>query len=86
MKIYAIRDRLIDYFDKPFVAEHDKAVMGGVAATINNPNNEAPISHAPQHFELWELGTVDDDGHIVATRQIICNLAQLVRQESKHGN
>lgn len=78
MKIYAIRDRLINYYMQPFAAPGDKEVMSAVATTINNGAN-SDIAQAPHHFEIWQLGEVHEDGHIEPSQILVCDCASLIR-------
>lgn len=79
MKIYAIRDRLIDYFMQPFVGPDDKNVCAAVARTINQGEVTSDIAQAPHHFEVWSLAQVTEDGHIVEDRYLVQDCAALVR-------
>lgn len=79
MKIYAIRDRLIDYWQQPFAGPDDKAVMQALARSVNNGDTTNDIAQAPHHFELHQLGEVSEDGHLIPERRFICDCAQLVR-------
>lgn len=79
MKLYAIRDKLIDYQMLPFAADNDKAVMASLANVVNNGADSEAIYQAPHHFELWQLGEVTEDGHIDPLRTLICDLSSLVR-------
>jgi len=79
MRIYAVRDRLIDYYMQPFVGPNEKEVMAALARTVNNEVDTNGISQAPHHFELWELGTIDEEGNITPTRKLICDCASLIR-------
>lgn len=79
MKIYAIRDRLIDYFQQPFAGPDDKNVLASVARLINNGEITSDIAQAPHHFEIWELGEIDQEGHINATRKLVADCGSLVR-------
>lgn len=85
MKIYAIKDRLIDYFLTPFAAPGDKEVMASVAATINRPGNNDAIAQAPHHFEVWSLGHVTEDGHLVPEREFLGDCSSLVRRGVREG-
>lgn len=82
MKIYAIRDRLIDYWMTPFAAPDNGAVMQSIAATINNPSqgDTNAVAYAPHHFEIHQIGYVTEDGHLVPERAFICDCASLVRK------
>jgi len=80
VNIYAIRDRLIAYYLHPFAASNDKEVLAAVATTINREGNPDAIAQAPHHFELWELGIIDDEeGQITPTRRLVCDCASLIR-------
>lgn len=86
MKIYAVRDRLIDYFMQPFAAPGDKEVMASLARTINTGEATSDISQAPHQFELWKLAEVTEDGHIVPNRELVCDCASLVRRDIRRGD
>ncbi|QXP08239.1 MAG: nonstructural protein [Arizlama microvirus] len=79
MNIYAIRDRLLDYYMQPFAGPEDKAVLAAVARTINTQENMSDIAQAPHHFEVWRIGKVTTDGHIQQDRELIADCASLVR-------
>lgn len=78
MKIYAVKDRLIDYFLQPFAGPDDKNVLAAVSQQINSGDTHA-ISQAPQHFEVWRLGEVDQEGNLIARKEFIADCASLVR-------
>lgn len=84
MKIFALRDRLIDYFMPPFVAGDDKEVMAMLARVVNGTET-VPVATAPHQFELWRLGEIDDRGHVTASRTYICDAAALVRPKPAGG-
>jgi len=90
MNIYAIRDRLIDYYMVPFAAPDDKTVMAAIAKTINQGTNNEDIAKAPHHFEIWRLGQVHEDGHIEPEQFKVCSCSELIRssirEEPKPGN
>lgn len=79
MKIYAIRDRLLDYYMQPFAGPDDKAVLASIARMINTQGEQSDIAQAPHHFEVWELGTLDDEGNLTPTRKLIADCHALVR-------
>lgn len=80
MNIYAIRDRLIDYYMQPFMGPSDKEVLAAVAVSVNNPDSKEPIHHAPHHFEIWRLGKIDQEtGEVVRDRELLADAASLVR-------
>lgn len=79
MKIYAVRDRLLDYYMQPFVGPDDKEVMSALARTVNNEADTNGIAQAPHHFELWELGIIEEEGNLTPTRKLVCDCASLIR-------
>lgn len=79
MKIYAIRDRLIDYYMQPFVGPDDKPVLASVAKLVNTGDPQSDIAQAPHHFEVWKLGEVTEDGHLVPDRELVADCSSLVR-------
>lgn len=85
MKIYAIRDRLIDYFQQPWAAPGDKEVMTAIAAAINNGENNSAIAQAPHHFEIWRIGEVDEQGHITPSREFLGDCSSLIRGGVRGG-
>lgn len=81
MKIFAIRDRLIGYFQKPFAETDTGPVLAAIAQVINTGDTSNAIAQAPHHFELWELGTVTETGHIEGRPEFIADLSTLIRTE-----
>lgn len=86
LKIYAVRDRLIDYYMQPFVAPNDKEVMAALAKTVNDQGDQNAVAQAPHHFELWELGTIDEEGNLTPTRKLICDGSSLIRPGVRERN
>jgi len=85
MKIYTIRDRLIDYYLRPFAAEGDKEVMASLAEAINNEENQTPLAKAPHHFELWSVGTFHEDGTIEPEHILVADCGSLIRERVRRG-
>lgn len=79
MRIYCVRDRLIDYFMTPFAAPEDKAVLQSLSNAINNPGATDAIAQAPHQFEIWKLGHVTENGHLVPEREYLGDCSSLVR-------
>lgn len=77
--IYAVRDRLLDYLQQPFIAQDSKAVQAALAELINNNETAHAIAQAPQHFELFQIGAVTEDGHVYSKHELICECSSLVR-------
>lgn len=80
MKLYCVRDRLLDYFMQPFVGPGDKEVMAALSKTIN-AGGTSDIEQAPHHFELWQLALIAEDGQIIPERNLVIDCASLVRRD-----
>lgn len=80
MKIYAIRDRMLDYFQPPVCVHRGEDLLAAIAKGINGEGEaKNELAQAPDHYELWRIGEVDDQGHIHPEREFIVNCAQLIR-------
>jgi len=84
MKIYALRDRLLDYYMTPFAAPNHNEVLSSIAATINTGETTNAIAQAPHHFEIWHIGTVTE-GHITPTHELVADCASLIRGDIRGG-
>lgn len=85
-KLYAIRDRLLDYFMQPFAGPGDKAVLAAVAIQINSQGETNAIAQTPQHFEVWRLAEIDEQtGQVGGERELIADCASLVRPNLRQG-
>ncbi|WNK12990.1 MAG: nonstructural protein [Microvirus sp.] len=85
MKIYAVNDRLIDYFMQAFVAQDDKHVMAAISTVINTEPYKDAIAQAPHHFEIWRLGEINEDGHIAAHKELIASCESLIRSDQRRS-
>lgn len=79
MKIFALRDRLIDFWQQPFAGPDEKAVKQAIARTVNEGAATSDIAQAPHHFEIWELGYVTEDGHLIPERKFHGDCSGLIR-------
>lgn len=78
--IYAVRDRLIDWFMRPFPANSDKEVLGAIAQQVNSEELNG-IAQAPHHYEVWKLCEVTDNGHVKEARVLIADCSSLIRSD-----
>lgn len=85
MNIYAIRDRLIDYYQAPFTGPGDNEVKAALARMINTGETTSDIAQAPHQFELWHLGKVTEEGSLVPERYLVCDASSLVRRGVRTG-
>lgn len=85
MKLYSIRDRMLNYYQKPFIADDDKQVLAALAQTINSGEPTNAIAQAPHHFELWSIATIDQnesqekEWFIVQEATLVATLDSLIR-------
>lgn len=79
--VYAIRDRMLDYFMNHFIAgDNPKVILSSIADTINDGASKHAISQTPTHFEVWQLATIDEEtGHVKPEPKFIAECASLVR-------
>ena len=81
MKIYSVKDRLIEYFQQPFIGQGDKQVLAALAFAINKDEDTNAICQAPHHFELWSLGEIDEETGVITPRQeLVADCASLIRR------
>jgi len=80
MKIYALRDKLLNYYLTPFAGNKDQEVLAGIAQAVNNIEENNAIAKAPHHFEIWCLGTVTESGHIEVDKYLVADANSLIRE------
>lgn len=56
--IVAVKDRAIDAFMRPFTVPHTNAAVRSFQDEINNPQSE--LAKHTEDYDLWLLGTFDD--------------------------
>lgn len=79
-KLYAIRDRLLDYYMPPFVGPTDVQVLAAIAESVNNEENRHALAKTPQHFEVWRLAEINEhDGTVETSKELITDCSSLVR-------
>jgi len=79
MRIYAIRDRLIDYFMRPFFLENDKAAMQAIAEIVNDKEGASAIAQTPHQFELWRLADIEENGEVKGSKEYLGDASGLIR-------
>jgi len=77
MKLYAIRDRMLDYFQNPVAVTRQEDFLAAVARNVNGETNE--LAQAPDHYEVWEIAEIDDQGRITPKREFIANCSRFIR-------
>lgn len=84
MKIYALRDRMLNYFLNPFAAPADTDVLGSVSNLVNS-GDMSGLAQAPHQFEIWRLGEVTTDGNILAAKELLAECHALIRPKPGEG-
>lgn len=80
MNLYAIRDRLLDYYMQPFVGPTDKQVLASIANIVNSETSENAITKAPHHFEIWRLAKITEaTGWVERQLSLLADCSSLVR-------
>lgn len=85
MKIYALRDRLLNYYHQPFFTPGDKEALVAVSNTINNGDPNSAVAKTPHHFEVFRLGEIDEEGNIQAGKEFLADASSLVRDNLREG-
>lgn len=86
MKIFAIRDRLLNYFQRPVMADQAPDVVAAVAAAINN-GDQNDFCKKPEDFEIWQVGEFDQEsGAIIPKLTIVTNCLSLIRGRVREGD
>lgn len=70
---------MIGYFMQPFIALSDEQVQASISADISRPENKTAIASAPDQFQVWRLGEIDDEGDVTTGKVLICNCVSLIR-------
>lgn len=60
-KVFSIRDRAADVFGQPFFQNSTGAAIRVFHDAINNKGPDNLYYNHPDDFDLYELGTFDDD-------------------------
>lgn len=81
MKIYSIKDIMLEYFQTPFCAENTNEVMASLSNLVNRIGENHVYAQAPHHYQLWQVGLFTDDGHLSPEREHICDLNSLIRSD-----
>ncbi|AXH77960.1 MAG: nonstructural protein [Microviridae sp.] len=63
---------------QPFAGPDHKAVLSSIARIVNQGEATSDIAQAPHHYEVWQLGIVQD-GHITPEREFITDCSSLLR-------
>lgn len=87
-RMYSIRDGQTEMFNKPWYAVTDGDAHRQFASLVNDPKAEAIYEH-PQDFDLYFVGTYDDNtGKLTPldTPQHVIKAVQLKRSEATLQN
>lgn len=80
MRLYAIHDRLVGYFQQPFVANSDHQVKASLAQLVTTGDKTNAIAATPHHFELWSLAEIDEEtGNVKPNPEFLCDCSSLIR-------
>lgn len=86
MNLYAIRDRLIGYFMRPFPAETNFGVLAAISKAINDEDNNDALAKTPHHFEIWKLGEFNEEtGKLTSQPEFLADCTSLVREGIRPG-
>lgn len=65
--VVSVRDRAADTFGRPFFVSAVGAAIRSFADEVNRADKDNPLFNHPEDFDLYEVGSFDDDsGGLVA--------------------
>lgn len=59
--VMVVRDRAADTFGQPFFVVSVGVGVRSFSDAINNPSEDSDLRKHPEDFDLFKLGTFDDD-------------------------
>lgn len=86
MNIYAIKDRLIDYYMPPFLAPSDKEALAAIANVVNDFERSHAITKTPRHFEIWRLAYIEETGEVKGPKELLADCSSLIRGDIRPGD
>ena len=70
MKIFALRDTRAGFFHRPFVARSTNEALRNFASLVTD-SKESPLTQYPGDFDLFELGSYDEQQGLISVSQHI---------------
>lgn len=72
--IYCVRDRAAEVFGTPFLVTGEGAAIRDFKNAVNSPSKESPIYNNPEDFELYSLGSFNDNNGMyeTGTPRMVC--------------
>jgi len=72
--IVAVRDRAADTFGRPFFVSAVGQAIRSFSDEVNRADKDNPLWNHPEDFDLYELGSFDDDsGDLVSIKpRMVC--------------
>lgn len=67
LKIYAIRDRATDQFDRPMFFLADGQAIRSFADAVNDASKDNPFHQHPDDYDLYYLGEYDPDTALITS-------------------
>jgi len=59
--VVTVRDRTADVFGQPFFVARVGQAIRSFADEVNNASSDSAIAKHPEDFDLYELGSFDDE-------------------------
>lgn len=87
IKLFAIRDRLLDYFMQPYLIGHNEPeILSLVANMVNQEDSKHAVHTNPSHFEVWRLAEIQEQtGQVHGDREFLADCASLIRGSVREG-
>ena len=70
MNFYAIYDKAVGAYMRPFVLQSDGQAVRGFTDEVNNP--ETPLHAHPEDYALFRIGIFDDSSAVITPEEPTC--------------
>jgi len=68
LRLFSIKDRLMNVYLTPFPARADVEALRQVAASFSDPSmKQTPVAQSPQDYDLVFLGEFDDETGVLVS-------------------
>lgn len=82
--VVSVRDRAADTFGRPFFVAALGAAIRAFSDEVNRESADNAIFHHPEDFDLYEVGSFDDDtGDLVAVQPRMVAVGKDIRMSKK---
>ena len=80
--VFCIRDTCVQAFHLPMVFQNRAGAVRALGDAVNRPGQDNAYFQHPEHYQLYEIGTFDDETGVVEScpPEFVVDCQSLVRQ------